>query len=83
MVRYHLKHARANTTSLDKSCAQTENALSTIITLLEAEKVCGEDLGGEINALHCTAMDPNLRNLLAHGLLDDNSCQSIKVIYAW
>lgn len=83
MVRYHLKHAGAHTTCLDKSGVQTENGLSAIIDLPEAKKVFGEDLVFEIEALYCTAMGPNLRNLLAHGLLDDNDCRSIEVIYAW
>ncbi len=83
MVRYHLKHAGAHTTNLDISGVQTENGLSTIIELPEAEKVFGEDLVFEIKALYCTPMGPNLRNQLAHGLLDDNDCQSIEVIYAW
>lgn len=83
MVRYHLKHAGAHTTYLDRSGIQTENGLSTIIELPEAEKVFGEDLVFEIKALYCTAMGPNLRNKLAHGLLDDKDCQSIEVIYAW
>lgn len=83
MVRYHLKHAGVHTTSIDKSGVQTEIGLSTIIDLPKAEKVFGEDLVFEIKALYCTPMGPNLRNLLAHGLLDDNDCQSIEVIYAW
>lgn len=83
MVRYHLKHAGADTTTLHSDGIQTENGLSTIITLSEAEKVFGEDLVFEIKALYCTPMGPNLRNLLAHGLLDDNDCQSVEVIYAW
>lgn len=83
MVRYHLKHAGVNTANLDKSGVQTENGLSSLIILPAAEKVFGEDLVFEIKALYCTPMGPNLRNLLAHGLLDDNDCQSTEVIYAW
>jgi hypothetical protein len=83
MVRYHLKHAGAHTTCLDRSGVQTENGLSTLMDLPEVETVFGEDLVFEIKALYCTAMGPNLRNQLAHGLLDDQDCQSIEVIYAW
>jgi hypothetical protein len=40
-------------------------------------------LSFEIKALFCDALGPNLRNELAHGLLDDDSFQSIHAIYAW
>ena len=43
----------------------------------------GEDLSFEIRALFCDSFGPNLRNELAHGLLDDAACQSIYGIYAW
>lgn len=83
MVRYHLKHAGALTTHLDEYGVQTEKGLSKLIDQPEAENVFGTDLVFEIKALYCTPMGPNLRNLLAHGLLDDNDCQSTEVIYAW
>ena len=83
MVRYHLKHAGAKTRVRDGNGVQIETGLSTLMDLPEAEIVFGEDLVFEIKALYCTAMGPNLRNQLAHGLLDDQDCQSIEVIYAW
>ena len=83
MVRYHLKQAGAKTTNLDSEGIENENGLSTIMDLPEAEKVFGVDLSFEIKALFCDAFGPNLRNELAHGLLDDDSCQSIYTIYAW
>jgi len=43
----------------------------------------GKDLSFEIKVLFCDALGPNLRNELAHGLLDDDSFQSIHAIYAW
>jgi hypothetical protein len=51
--------------------------------LPEAEKVFGEDLNFEIKALFCDPFGPNLRNELAHGLLDDEAFQSVYAIYAW
>lgn len=51
--------------------------------LPEAEKVFGKDLSFEIKAMFCGALGPNLRNEVAHGLLDDDSFQSIHSIYAW
>lgn len=83
VVRYHLKEAGADTTYLDKHGVQTENGLSSLCDMPELGKVFGEDLAFEIKALFCSANGPNLRNQLAHGLLDDNDCHSVEVIYAW
>ena len=83
MVRFHLKNAEVKTTNLDIDGIENENGLSTLIGLPEAEAVFGKDLSFEIKALFCDALGPNLRNELAHGLLDDDSFHSIHAIYAW
>ena len=49
----------------------------------EAKKIFGDDLSFEIRALFCDPYGPNLRNELAHGLLDEDACQSIYSVYAW
>ena len=83
MVRFHLKNAGVKTTNLDIDGIENENGLSTLMGLPETEAVFGKDLSFEIKALFCDALGPNLRNELAHGLLDDDSFQSIHAIYAW
>jgi len=83
LVRYHLKHSGAKTTSLDLNGIENEIGLSGLIALPEAEKVFGADIRFEIQALFCDAFGPNLRNELAHGLLDDEACQSVYSVYAW
>lgn len=83
MVRFHLKSAGVKTTNLDIDGIENENGLSTLMGLPETETVFGKDLSFEIKALFCDAFGPNLRNELAHGLLDDDSFQSIHAIYAW
>ena len=83
MVRFHLKNAGVKTTNLDIHGIENENGLSTLMGLPETETVFGKDLSFEIKALFCDALGPNLRNELAHGLLDDDSFQSIHAIYAW
>ncbi len=83
MVRFHLKNAGVKTTNLDIDGIENENGLSTLMGLPETESVFGKDLSFEIKALFCDALGPNLRNELAHGLLDDDSFQSIHAIYAW
>ena len=83
LVRVHLKLAGAMTTNIDKDGTQTENGLSTLLDLPEAEQVFGKNLTFELKALLCDALGPNLRNELAHGLLDEEGCNSPFVIYAW
>lgn len=83
MVRFHLKNAGVKTTNLDINGIENENGLSTLMGLPEAEKVFGKDLSFEIKAMFCDALGPNLRNEVAHGLLDDDAFQSIHSIYAW
>ena len=62
---------------------QTENGMSTLIKLPEAEKIFGKNLAFELNALFCDTSGPNLRNELAHGLLSEEDCKSAHSIYAW
>lgn len=83
MVRSHLKQAGAKTTNLDTQGIENEIGLSALMDLPEAEKIFGEDLAFEIKALFCDAFGPNLRNELAHGLMDEAACQSIYAVYAW
>ena len=83
MVRVHLKSAGAKTTTLGINGIENENGLSTLMELPEVEKVFGPDLSFELRALFCDPFGPNLRNELAHGLLDEGACQSIFGIYAW
>lgn len=49
----------------------------------EALKLFGEDLTFEIKSVFTDALGFNLRNEVAHGLLDDNTSSSIHTIYAW
>ena len=81
-VRFHLKQDGV-TTTLDSKGIETENSLSSLMELEETEHIFGEDLSFEIKALFCDLSGPNLRNSLAHGLLDDQACQSAYAIYAW
>ncbi len=83
MVRVHLKQAGAKTTNLDKDGIENENALSTLMDLPEANVVFGKDLAFELRTLFCDAFGPNLRNELAHGLLDADACHTPFAIYAW
>jgi len=83
MVRWHLRAVGIKTTNLDKDGIENENGLSALMELPEVTQIFGEDLSFELKALFCDAFGPNLRNELAHGLLDDEACHSTYAIYAW
>jgi hypothetical protein len=83
MVREHLKQAGAITTTLDENGIQKENGMSALMKLPEAEQVFGKNLTFELKALFCDPFGPNLRNEIAHGLLDESDCSSQYAIYAW
>jgi hypothetical protein len=83
MVRFHLKNAGAITTNLDKDGIEMENGLSTLIDLPEAQSVFGKDLVFELKSLFCDSLGSNLRNEIAHGLLEEEECYSVHAIYAW
>jgi hypothetical protein len=83
LVRYHLKNAGAKTSTLDSCGIENENGLSTLVALPEMKTVFGDDLSFEIKALFCDPLGANLRNELAHGLVDHNACNSLHGVYAW
>ncbi len=83
MVRFHLKSAGVSTAHLDQDGIETENGLNALIDLPEALGIFGEDLTYEIRALFCDQVGPNLRNNIAHGLLNDQEAQSVDAVYAW
>ena len=83
IVRQHLKVAGVITTVMDAKGITNEVGLSTLMDLPEVDTIFGEDLAFEIRALFCSHFGPNLRNELAHGLLDDDQAESAATIYAW
>ena len=82
-VRSHLKSVGVSTIHFDENGIETENGLSSLMDNPEVVDIFGEDLAYEIKALYCDQIGPNLRNNIAHGLLDDQQCTTIDTIYAW
>jgi hypothetical protein len=82
LVRFYLKQADVKTSTL-KDGIETENGLSTLMNNSEVDAIFGEDLAFEFKALFCDAFGANLRNELAHGLLEHEEYHSAHAIYAW
>lgn len=83
IVRSHLKRCDVPTTHLDAEGIEEEKGLSTLITEPKCKEIFDENLTEEIRLLFCDAMGANLRNNIAHGLLNDSDGHSSHSIYAW
>ena len=83
IVRSKLKEAGCITTNIDKNGIENENGLSTLMELPEVKKIFGNSLVFELKSIFTEALGYNLRNNVAHGLLDDNDSISSASIYAW
>ncbi|QHC66375.1 DUF4209 domain-containing protein [Rathayibacter sp. VKM Ac-2759] len=83
LVRQVLKSARVSTSTFDADNLETENSLNALLERPEAAEIFGPDLVFELRALYCEQVGPNLRNQVAHGLLDDDESASSHAVYAW
>ncbi|MFZ5899642.1 MAG: DUF4209 domain-containing protein [Bacillota bacterium] len=83
MVRWHLKLRGVKTTVLDANGIENELGLSSLLDISEVDDVFGKDLTFELKALFADPFGPNLRNEVAHGLLEYDAAQSVYAIYAW
>lgn len=83
IVRVQLKEFGALTSNIDREGIENENGLSALMDLPESKDVFGSDLAFEIESVFTDALGFNLRNEVAHGLLNDNSSSLIATVYAW
>lgn len=84
LVRYHLREAGVDTERIDtEHSISTETGLSTLMKSPVADEIFGPDLAWEIRALLCGPTGPNLRNLVAHGLVGFGIANGPHAIYLW
>jgi hypothetical protein len=82
IVRSTLRSAGIQTRRMDDKGIEMEVGLSTLMEKPEAERLLG-NLAFELRAVFCEASGFNLRNDLAHGLLDDSEMVTAATVYAW
>ncbi|RYH32854.1 MAG: DUF4209 domain-containing protein [Alcaligenaceae bacterium] len=83
MVR-HVVESRGGTTSkLEPGGVQPERSLGPLLETPEALHAFGEDGVFELQDLLTDQLGTNLRNEVAHGLLDDSGLFGTDVLYAW
>jgi len=83
LVRTLMKQSGIKTTTLDSKGIETENGLSTLLDNPDIEKTMDRNLLFEFKALLADSIGPNMRNEVAHGLLEADGAMSVYAIYLW
>jgi hypothetical protein len=83
MVRTMLKESDIHTTILNPDGIDMECGLSTLLDKDETAEIFDDDLLFQMVAFLTHKRGPNLRNEIAHGLLDDNNACNTSSIYWW
>ena len=83
MVRQLLKRNGLVTTHTDPNGIENEMGLSSLVSIDGAREILGDDLWFELQAVFTDSLSANLRNEVGHGLLDDDTSNSLYSIYAW
>ena len=84
-VRYILEQQGHIVSGLDKDRIQDEYALNKILYTykVELQEILGSDLLFDLQGLLIERFGSNLRNLVAHGLLDGSAFTSRQMVYLW
>ena len=83
MVRQLLKRNGLVTTHTDQNGIENEMGLSSLVSIDGAREILGDDLWFELQAVFTDSLSANLRNEVGHGLLDDDTSNSLYSVYAW
>ena len=83
MIRQLLKRNGLVTTHTDQNGIENEMGLSSLVSIDGAREILGDDLWFELQAVFTDSLSANLRNEVGHGLLDDDTSNSLYSVYAW
>ena len=83
MIRQLLKRNGLVTTHTDQNGIENEMGLSSLVSIDGAREILGDDLWFELQAVFTDSLSANLRNKVGHGLLDDDTSNSLYSVYAW
>lgn len=83
MVRELFQQKKIITTNINQESIENEIGLSSLLKKDKAKDILGEDLWLELQTIFTSPYHSNLRNQVAHGLLNDNTCYDYSLIYAW
>ncbi|MCE9994382.1 DUF4209 domain-containing protein, partial [Enterobacter asburiae] len=71
------------TAIIERNAKSTEVSINTLLSKDSAKDIFDEDFLFELKMLLTNPNGPNLRNTVAHGMLDDDTSQSVEVAYFW
>lgn len=83
VVRVMLRRRDVYTLYVDERGVESEKSLSALLDMTETEEIFGSGMVMEMKAMLVVKGGPNLRNDIAHGLLDDGSAWSYSALYMW
>lgn len=83
VVRVMLKGRDVFTLFVDEHGVESEKSLNALLDMTETEDIFGAGIVMEMKAMLIVQGGPNLRDDIAHGLLDDNSAWSYSALYLW
>ena len=83
IIRYYLDKRGTETTTTTPEGTIHYVGMSNLVDKEPIEDIFGEDYVFEFKALFCDSQGSNLRNDLAHGIIDDDRYCSIEAVYAW
>ena len=79
-----LRRNDVHTLFVDEHGVESEKSLNALLDMTETEEnLYGTGMVAEMKAMLVVQGGPNLRNDVAHGLLDDNSAWSYSALYMW
>jgi hypothetical protein len=82
IVRHVLQGAEA-LTAHHKDGLDMEVALASLLDRPQMAEEFGDGMKLAIHAIMCDRAGPNLRNDVAHGLVNEEACESAHALYAW
>lgn len=71
------------TAIIEKNAKSTEVSINTLLSKDSAKDIFDEDFLFELKMLLTNPNGSNLRNTVAHGMLDDDTSQNVEVAYFW
>lgn len=83
LVRRCLKSENVITTTIDSDGIENEVGLSALLDKKRCVEILGEDVVFQIRAIFASPHGSNLRNVVAHGLMSQETGTSVGTIFAW
>ncbi len=83
LVRHKLNAAGVQTSEQQKNGVEDELSLTKLMNKVEITQIFSEDDVFEMRLLFCDPRSENLRNKIAHSLMDDQDFNSEACMYAW